>query len=446
MIVRPAAALVVLGTLACAPSPPRPSVVLLVVDTLRADRLGAWGSPRGATPHLDALARAGTSFSRAYAAATWTLPSVASMLTGLHPTTLAATQFRSRIPEAVDTLAERLRREGYGTAAVVSHILVGARAGFAEGFDDFDEEEIGGPGHVSSPGVTARGERLLRALAARGKPFFLFLHYFDPHYEFVRHPEYGWAAASEGRLDGTERRERVAALDPPPTEEEIAFLAARYDEEVRFTDAAIGRFLRTLESLDLDEETIVVVTSDHGEELWDHGQFGHGGTQSLHEEVVRVPLIVRTPANPPAVVPATVSLVSVTPTVLDLADLPAGDDLEAAPLDDPPAAEAVLCEFVFAGRVRTQDAADRGVRRAWIGARHKLVEDEFRGEIALFDLQADPAERADLSAVDPARAAALAEALRSRVAELLRVAHAPETMDMTGPQRERLEALGYVGN
>src|SRR5262245_53908665 len=131
MIVRPVAALIVLGTLSCAPPPPRPNVVLIVVDTLRADRLGAWGFPRGTTPHLDALARRAVSFPRAYAPATWTLPSVASILTGLHPTTLAATQFRSRIPEGAETLAERLGREGYGTAAVVSHILVASRSGFA---------------------------------------------------------------------------------------------------------------------------------------------------------------------------------------------------------------------------------------------------------------------------------------------------------------------------
>jgi arylsulfatase A-like enzyme len=445
MIVRPLAALLVLGTLACAPPAPKRNVVLIVVDTLRADRLGAWGFPRGTTPHLDALARRAVSFPRAYAPATWTLPSVASILTGLHPTTLAATQFRSRIPEAVETLAERLRREGYGTAAVVSHILVASRGGFARGFDHFDEEEIGGTARVSSPGVTARGERLLRTFAATGKPFFLLLHYFDPHWKFVRHDGYGWSAASAGRLDGGERHQDVTVLDPPPTAEEIAFLADRYDEEVRFTDAAIGRILRSLETLGIEEETIVVVTSDHGEELWDHGRFGHGDTQSLHEEVVRVPLIVRGLADRVAIERGTVSLVSATPTILDLVGLPVDDAFEAPSLAGPRTIGPVLCEFVFTGRPQLNEPA-RGVFRAWIDGRHKLVEDETGANVALFDLEADPAERVDLAHADAARAAALAEALHLRVAELRRLAHPPETLDMTGTERERLEALGYVGD
>jgi arylsulfatase A-like enzyme len=444
MIGRRILALTALGTLTCAPVPPPTNVVLVVVDTLRADRLGAWGLPRGATPNLDSLARRAVSFPRAYAAATWTLPSIGSIVTGLHPTTLATTKFRSRIPEGVETLAERLRGEGYRTAAVVSHLLVAARAGFDQGFDEFDEEEIGGSKYVSSPGVTSRGEDLLRNLAKEKKPFFLFLHYFDPHYAFLRHPEFGWSTERAGRLDGEERHADVVGLDPPPTREEIDFLLNRYEEEVRFTDAAVGRVLRLLETLDLDRETIVVLTADHGEEFWDHGRFGHGGTQSMHEEVVRAPLIVRAPGRPTAIVNDVVSLVSVTPTILDLLGLPADDAFQAPSLleraDDP-----VLSEFVFTGRSQRRDS-DRGLLRTWIGPRWKLVADEERGETALFDLEVDPGERRDLAPETPDRVTELVGAMRARVEELERAAYHPESHEVNRRQREQLEALGYVGN
>ena len=178
----------------------RPDVLIVVIDTLRADHLGFLGYARETSPHLDALAADSILWRRALAHAPWTSPSVGALLTGLHPAALGYGDSRSpvRPDDRVLYLAEILRENGYQTEAIVSHTYVAAKLGFDQGFDRFDEGDAQGPGHVSSPSVT---DKAIAALERpRRRPFFLFAHYFDPHFNYLRHEPFDFDPGYDGEL------------------------------------------------------------------------------------------------------------------------------------------------------------------------------------------------------------------------------------------------------
>jgi arylsulfatase len=202
---------------------------VILVDTLRADHVGSYGHHRETSPAIDALARDAVRFARAYASAPWTKPSVASMLTGLHPSAHTVLQLERSLPQSARTLAERLGEAGYATGAVISHHVIGSEYGFDQGFDHFVEDQGQGHMHVSTPRVTEQATALLDTLAAQRAPFFLLIHYFDPHFLYLRHPEYGFAGERPERIRWKAGISGLRRLDPPATEEEIAYLEAAYD-------------------------------------------------------------------------------------------------------------------------------------------------------------------------------------------------------------------------
>jgi len=430
----------------------RPNVLFVVVDTLRWDHIGCYGAERQTTPAIDGIAAGATRFDRAYSVAPWTMPSVASMFTGLYPSRHRANSFGLGLPDGVDTLAEILNREGYATQAVVSHSAIGSRNNFQQGFDVYLESEAKGHDHVSTNGVTGQAIGLLESLAAGEAPFLLFVHYFDPHYNYKRHPEYGFAAEAAGRLDGEQPMRELLRMAPDMTPEEARFLKDVYDEEIGFTDAGIGRLLERLEALGLDEDTIVILTADHGEGVLDHGDLGH--TSSLYEELVRVPLILRGPGRttPGSVVEEPVSLASLTPTILDLVGL----DMKnrgfqvgsLAPLlggKSRASADGVFCEVDFVP-VRSGRSVGKVHKKAIVGTRYKLVRDDPTGRLELYDLETDPGETDDLSAREPERLEQLRDALETAVTFAGQDAHEPQTTSLDEQEIERLKALGYVGD
>lgn len=385
----------------CGPSAP-PNAVLIVVDTLRWDFLGCYGHPRNTTPFVDALAAEAVTFERAYATAPWTKPSVASMFTGLYPSAHGSQGPGPPLRPSVETLGEILRRHGYATAGVISNEILEARKGFGQGFDIYLDSEARGHDYVSTDGVTAQGIDRLREFVDDPRPFLLFLHYFDPHFNYKRHPEFGFAAESAGRLDGTQSIHELRAMRGELTEEEVGFLRDLHQEEIRFTDAGIGRLLAALRELGLDRNTLIAFTADHGEEFLERGWLGH--IRSLYEELLRVPLIIRPPggAGQARTVPTPVSLVSLTPTILDLLGIDIapfrfqGPSLAPHVLGSPdPDANpgAVFAEVAFRGFTLPTST----FKHAVLGPRFKLIRDARNGALELYDLQADPGERRDLT-------------------------------------------------
>ncbi len=424
--------------------------MLVVVDTLRVDRLGSYGAEPSRTPALDALAAQSVRFERAYATAPWTMPSVGSILTGLHPH-----RFRNSkrpfaaLPERVVTLAERFAEAGYSTGSVVSHFLLGRQFRFDQGFQVLSEDEAQGHDYVSTRGVTDFALTLVDRFLEIGRPFFLFVHYFDPHYEYVRHPELGTAPARAGRLEGGVSIEDLREMLGSLSEEELTWLRQVYDGEVRFTDAGVGRLLDGLRARDLDDATVVAFTADHGEELAERGWLGH--TRTLYDELVRVPLLLRAPGLTPRTISTPVSLVALAPTLLELA----GVEVEGRSFDGASWAAALASGFgpdpvplllevdfrASAPHDRVKNARKRGI--VWQG--HKLVHDLQTGEVSLFDLESDPNERSDLAASRPDRRRALERILTDSRRAAQPAAGSPAAIDDLDPaSRERLRRLGYL--
>jgi len=413
---------VALGLSACGSQAP-PNLLIVVVDTLRRDHLGAYGYERDTSPHIDALAAESFLFRRAYTAAPWTQPSVASLITGLHPSGHTVDRLVSFLPEAADTLAEILSGAGYATVAVVSHWIIGSRYKFDQGYEVFLEDQGFGREPFSTPGVSNQAIGLLEGFMRDERPFFLFVHYFDPHFEYRRHSEYGFAAEAPGRLHGRESIDALRSLDPPPDPEERRFIRDLYDEEIRFTDAGVGSLLESLERLALDGDTLVVFLADHGEEFFERGWLGHA--QNLYEEVLRVPLLIRLPGSRGGgrTIDEPVSLVSVTPTLLDLL----GVDRSGLSFQGPSFSALLGGDGEFsAGALYFETSLPRKsiFKHALLQGDFKLIVDRESGERELYDLGRDPGERQSLVQREPqladAMAAQLEEIARRTEADALR--------------------------
>ncbi|HEU5321013.1 MAG TPA: cation:dicarboxylase symporter family transporter, partial [Methylomirabilota bacterium] len=297
----------------------RPNVLLYLVDTLRADRLGCYGYGRPVSPHLDAFAGRAVLFERAVAQSPWTRPSVASILTGLLPTAHGVQTLEDRLPEAARTLPEILRAAGYRTAALSTNHHVATGTGLAQGFDDFflDEE------HHAEP-VVRRAVAWLDRRTAKERPFFLYVHTLDPHAPYQ--PPAVWRQRfAPGVRPEAGSREDLDRLYRSRGEERaarIAEVSRLYDAEIAAGDEAFGQLLAALRERGLYDDTLIVFVSDHGEELGERGGLGHG--HSLYQELLSIPLVVKPAGRQPAGRRSSrlAQQVDLLPTVLAAAGLP----------------------------------------------------------------------------------------------------------------------------
>lgn len=319
-----------------------PPTFLVLVDTLRADHVSAFGYRHRTTPNLDALAADGTLYERAFAPASWTRPSCAALLTSRLPHELGVVGLSNALPDDVPSLAQFMKLEGYATVAIVASAQLGPQFGFAKGFDAMDI----GSSYLRWAGVATSFKRLRlsrrsdnyprynaeeltdRAIAwldrrpAAAAPPFMYLHYADPH-----HPYEPPADQDRWRDFASERARRLAeppragpAADTTLSPAEHDALVASYDAEVAFVDRHLGRLISYLRARDLYAESLIVVTADHGEEFSDHGEWGHG--QSLYNELLHVPLVIKPPESSDmdrgGTDRALASLVDVMPTIRDV--------------------------------------------------------------------------------------------------------------------------------
>lgn len=423
----------------------RPNVLLVVVDTLRADRLGCYGSALGATPRIDALAVESVRFAQAHTHSPWTLPAFASLLTSLPPPAHGAGgQAGQFIPLSAEarTVAECFRDAGYATASVVNVDFLTEPFGLTQGFAEVDFEVYANNEQVRPAARTT--DAAIRWLRKNRRPFFLLVHYFDPHLVYAPPAEYRRRFAApedqdnESWVFGT--REQVSAYrQGRVTFDEATIRRAEklYNGEVAYTDAEVGRLLDALRDLQLAGQTVVVLTADHGEEFFDHGSFEHGHT--LYEELLRVPLLLRYPGRlDPGVCDVPVGLVDVAPTLGALAGVPVpptflGHDLVGLLGESPPVPRPIVLEGNFWGPPY----------RGWLRAGHKLIvaPDGAR----LFDLRHDPRELTDLAATNLNRyqemQADLDVALRALLALAPRPAASPA---LNEAELQRLRSLGYL--
>jgi len=445
----------------------RPNLVLISIDSLRPDHLSAYGYSRQTSPTIDRLAREGVRFESAVSTTSWTLPAHAALFTGLYDSTHGLVDNGQRLAPELVTLAERLAAAGYHTAGFFGGPYLHPTFGLSDGFevwescmtavpDELPEEALREESRArrarSHADVT--GPRTLEKVArwadARpaDRPFFLFVHLWDVHYDFIPPPPYdrmfdpGYAGSLSGAGFMTN-----PAVRPRMDPRDLQHLVALYDGEIRFTDHVLGEILAALGSRGLLADALVAVTADHGEEFFEHGRKGHQRT--LFDEVVRIPLVLHAPGRLPAgrVVRDQVRIVDLAPTLLAAAGVPSPGSMEGRDLlplarGEVAAPRSALLELYADGRdqraLRTlgRKAYARGTR-----AGHRLPD-------VLYDLARDPRERAPRPREgDPEAEAAFAELDAAAGAALARrgelgVRARPAAVD--AETRGRLRELGYL--
>ncbi len=446
------ALLLLLAAGGCTPaasgSKTRPHLLLVTMDTTRRDHCSVYGYARPTTPTLERLAREGARFDRAYAPSATTGPTHATLFTSQYPISHRVIKNGRVLDEGVQTLAEHLRSAGYQTAAIVSSFVLDRRFGYAQGFDVYRDEftrqgttwqmdtwegrRMDGVFDRRAPETTDLAIEWLRG-RADDRPFFLFVHYFDPHFPYV--PDSSLLARF---------RDDASGKDP------LAAAIAAYDAEIAGTDQQIGRLLDTLDGLGIAEETLVLVTADHGEGLMQHGYMYHGA--QIWEEQVRVPLLLRWPGRipPGRTLAGPVEFVDLAPTLLELMGLAAaafdspGRSLagvlrgsETLPPDHP----VFLHRRHFEPRT-VEGMSVRGEKLGILLGRWKYVVGEAEQTRELYDLVRDPLEADNVVARRPEEAAHLDR----RIAEWRRRYERPDPTraPLSEDSRERLRALGYV--
>jgi arylsulfatase A-like enzyme len=443
---------------------PRPSLVIVTLDTTRADHLGTYGHDQATSPFFDRMTEDGVTFLRAYAPMPQTLPSHSTIFTGMTPREHGATENHQILPESVTTLAETLKGEGYDTAAFIGARVVEAESGLGQGFDTFGEpvwtEERAR--HADRRAEEVVKDALTWAMTRdKSKPYFLWVHLFDPHAPFEAPPPYHKSLVKSTAVESVMKRfdEGTWVVGEQPPRKHATGYANRhlaYDQEISYTDNQLGRLSRGLTKFGMMKDTALVIAADHGEGLFEHGIQGHG--LHVHEELMHVPLFVQAPDKELAGlrVDAPISLKDVRPMALRIL---LGDDADAH-LDDPRdpwtslrrtaelPLEPIFLERPhysaerFLGRLKDDGPDDLlpGPLVAVLMDHMKLVRHPD-GREELFDLSADPHELVDVSGE---RASELT-ALRRLLDRWLEDQPAPGEgeAELSEERRKALEQLGY---
>ena len=410
-------------------------VIFISIDTLRRDHVGAYGYAKPTTPNLDALARRGVLAADAVSVSSWTLPSHLSMLTSTLPGTHGGTDMKQGFNRSVPSVAEILRGLGIATHAVTSHLYVSKTYGLEAGFDsmNFRQDRL-------AENVANHAMDLVDRFGDR--PFFMFLHFYDPHWHYAPPPdvlkifESSYAGTLTGNLKDFQnlRPEQVKPKD-------LEHLLALYDGEIRYTDNEIGRLLAHLKERGADRNTLMVVTSDHGEEFLDHGSWEHQKT--LYEEVIRIPLIVSGPGVAARREGQPVSLLDIAPTILDYLSVKAAPSMRGVSLLRPVGESREMYGETDHTLDGTRLSFVRGGSKSWKAILRSDPAKQKEASSEWYDLAADPAERTNRP---PAEALRVSIEMRARDLGLKsRSGVAKKAVELSDEQKEKLRALGYVG-
>jgi len=395
-----------------------PNIVLITVDTMRPDRLHYGGNPRNTSPCLDRLATEGVVFTRATSVAGWTLPAMATVLTGRYPSEHGATDFHWSLEASIPTLATMLRDHGYDTYGFVSHVMLTPTYGMGEGFSHFDFSvlNVGDPHEVT----TAQQLTELAHTGMRGvkEPYFLWVHYFDPHFKYIDHDQFHFG---DNDID-------------------------RYDSEIAFTDYYIDDLLKVVDH----GNTIIIFTADHGEEFGEHKSVYH---YTLHGEVMRVPLIIKGPGIKPRTDDEPAQQTDFVPTILKLAGIEAPAGLPGHDLLAPRDANAPQ----FIERDRPPQWRQRGVIRGQqkliviedadttqippASRNEEIVVHNVVPGIYLFDTAKDPGEHNNLFTPSDSTSLRLLALVNEHFSKA--PAHGPP-VKIDQQLLEKLKSLGYI--
>lgn len=426
--VRPSAAILLLIAALCAAifyvsglwpfAGPIANVLLISIDTTRADFLGCMGRGGGITPHIDALATEGVLFENAIAPVPETLPSHSSMLTGTDPLFHGVHRNENYcLGPSNETLAERLRDEGFRTGAILSSFVLERRFGLDQGFDTYSdrfEETLSTIGINERRGGAVTREAVDWLAGQDDRPFFLFLHYFDPHMTY-----------------------------DPPEPFASRFAGEPYAGEIAYVDHCIGQVVTALKERNLYDSTLIVVTSDHGEMLGEHGELTH--SYYIYQSAIRVPLIFKPVGRQGGVRKSgLVGIIDIVPTVCALLGIDPPVDVQGADLSpsfsrsvERSAERYIFCESTTPTAFRANPLLGLVTHDGW-----KYI---LTTRPELYNLSVDPGEETNLAGTEKRRARALRQRLEQIVEDQTRARDEEGRLDLDSSARKRLESLGYVG-
>lgn len=415
-----------------------PDIVLYVVDTLRADRLGAYGSERGLTPQVDAFAAHATLYQNAVAQSSWTKASVASIFTGLNPREHGVNSPEDGLAAPLDTLAERLRAAGYRTAGFAANAYFTPSSGLRQGFDSFTFlPEAPNLSDELDRRIFEWVDRVAGDRASHDKPLFLYIHTIDPHAPYDPPEEYRRRFAASVLNPEAGSAETIHALAErrlPTTPATLADLRALYNAEVAFNDHQFGRLLDGLRRRGLYDPALVAFLSDHGEEFDEHGVLGHGW--NLYRQVLRVPLIVKEPGQTSAVRETEpVEHIDLLPTLLRRAGLAVPPELRGRDLDAP--GERPIFSYM--------DYNGRTGASLLLGGWHYIepLRPRFAAGPELYSWRSDVEEKDDRASEHHVLVGYLHSLVRAEIAR--DAARPAERVTFDDEERKQLQALGYLG-
>ena len=421
-----------------------PDIILISIDTLRRDHLSCEGYPRATTPFLDRLAGKGYIFNTCYSTASWTVPAMASLFTGLYPRSHGVKHgvvhdrdivHQEMLSASFVTLAESLKKAGYHTFGISTNGHVTRETGMAQGFDDFT-----GLWFLDAPAAREAALKMKKKLT-KSHPYFFWIHYFDPHAPYrARSP---WIEDYAPDMDLVREWKGITMKKLRRRKSEIAgkravlsVLADLYDSEINYTDSFLDKLREEVLPLD---GALIVVTADHGEGFMEHGYIGHGKT--LFDELVRVPLIIVLPGEKGGgrKIPVPVSIIDIYPTILAAVGVAAPPGLEGKSLlpylrGEKPARGPLFCELE---RGRQLEAVREGDWKLIRRIRKKK-------RPLLFNLRDDPGENENLLKSEPARARRMAELLDGWKGRRENFRPPRSAGKMGKKRREKLKALGYL--
>ncbi len=421
----------------------RPNVLVIVIDTLRDDHTSFESPSKETTEKIrNVLGNKQIYFRSAHSNSPWTLPSISSLITSRYPSSLGIRNLVSKIADREFTIAEKLKEEGYLTHAIVSHILLKKVYGFSQGFDIFNEENIakkfGNHYSISSPGITGDAINFLKN---RGKEkFFLFLHYFDPHYIYLDHLKKSGYSGSFTSKDISFLREKIRKKEY--TDTDLKYLKYCYDSEIAFTDKYIAKVIKTLKQEHLFDNTLIIITSDHGEEFVERGWLGH--STGLNREQTSVPLIIKPPSDFKEGhflrVSDNVSNIDIVPTIcsiLKIGTLPesSGKDLFG---------ESISPRPVFA-EVSQKEFGSHIELISVIWKNYKMIKNLMDNSYRLYNIETDSFERKNIYGSNWKIESKLKILLKKWERENRTVRKsAGRKRPLSEKEKQRLKSLGYI--
>ncbi len=428
-----------------------PNVLLISIDTLRADHLSCYGYVRNTSPNIEKIAKQGVLFTQAISPASWTTPAHMSIFTSLYSIRHNVLNTKMKLNDDIITLAQVLQKNGYATYACISApTMLPAKLGFDKGFDVYDDYTVGFDlavnlfklndlyggqnDHPICPLTHTMATTFLKKNL--NSKFFLFVHYWDVHGNYDAPEPYKkmFDKDYEGDFDGTYKY--IKKIKPGIAKRDLEHMVARYDGEIRYVDDYIGKLMDELKKLGLLDNTLIVLTADHGEEFLEHGGNWHGKT--LYEEVIHVPLIIRYPLSIPQskIITTPISTVNIMPTILDILNIPLRFQVQG---------ESLLALIKGKTRRLTESVYSEKTKDKLKTIRtdvFKLIYDFQNGSKQLFNLKMDKEERENL--ID--EEINVARDLENRLLTWIEASGSSmkEAAKLDEETKQRLKSLGYL--